>query len=199
MIWLIYQKRSWFEKALGVNCKLFNRIIKYSTFNMLLEEWSWLIIYFNDLFINKKDLFASVVVVQLLTHVRLFVTPWTATHQASLSFTVSLSLLKLMSIESVMPSNYLILCRPLLLLFSIFSSIRVFSSDLALQIRWPKYWSFSFSISPSNEHSGEFPLGLTSLITLQSKGLSRIFHNTTVQKHPFFCTQLSLWPIVNVN
>ena len=110
MIWLIYQKRSWFEKALGVNCKLFNRIIKYSTFNMLLEEWSWLIIYFNDLFINKKDLFASVVVVQLLTHVRLFVTPWTATHQASLSFTVSLSLLKLMSIvsDAIQPSHPLL-------------------------------------------------------------------------------------------
>ena len=133
MIWLIYQKRSWFEKALGVNCKLFNRIIKYSTFNMLLEEWSWLIIYFNDLFINKKDLFASVVVVQLLTHVRLFVTPWTATHQASLSFTVSLSLLKLMSIELVMPSNHLILCCPLLLLASIFASIRVFSNESALR------------------------------------------------------------------
>ena len=80
-------------------------------------------------------------------------TPWTAACQVSLSFTVSLSLLKLMSIESVMPSNYLILCHPLLLFFSIFSSIRVFSSDLPFQIRWPKYWSFSFSTSPSNEYS----------------------------------------------
>ena len=81
-------------------------------------------------------------------------TPWTVAHRASLSFTVSHSLLKLMSIESVMPSNHLILCRPLLLLLWIFPSIRVFSSESALHIRWPKYWSFSFSISPSNEYSG---------------------------------------------
>ena len=82
-----------------------------------------------------------------------FVTPWTAAYQASLSFTISWSLFKLTSIESVMPSNHLVLCCPLLLLFSIFPSIRVFSNELALQIRWPKYWSFSFSISPSNEYS----------------------------------------------
>jgi len=82
------------------------------------------------------------------------VTPWTAAHQASLSITNSWSLLKLMSIESVMPSHHLILCHPLLLLPSIFSTIRVFSNESVLQIRWPKYWSFSFSISPSNEYSG---------------------------------------------
>ena len=82
------------------------------------------------------------------------VTPWTAARQASLSFTISWSLLKLMSIESMMPSNHLIFCPALLLLPSIFPSIRVFSSELALHIRWPKYWSFSFSISPSNEYSG---------------------------------------------
>ena len=81
-------------------------------------------------------------------------TPWTAAHQASLSFTVSRSLLKLMSIESVMPSNHLILCRPLLLLPSIFPSIRAFSNQSVLRIKWPKYWSFSFSISPSNEYLG---------------------------------------------
>ena len=92
------------------------------------------------------------VVVQLLSHVQLFRTPWTAACQASLSFTISWSLLKLMSIESVMPSNHLVLCRPLLLLPSIFPSIRVFSNDLALHIRWPKYWSFS--IGPSNDYSG---------------------------------------------
>ena len=91
--------------------------------------------------------------VQLLSPVQLFATPWTAACQASLSFTISWSLLKLMSIESVMPSNHLILCRPLLLLPSIFLSIRVFSNEPVLGIRWPKYWSFSFSISPSNEHS----------------------------------------------
>ena len=92
--------------------------------------------------------------VQSLSHVQLFATPWTTAHQASLSITNSQSLPKLMSIESVMPSNHLILCRPLLLLPSIFPSIRVFSNESALRIRWPKYWSFSFSISPSNECSG---------------------------------------------
>ena len=92
--------------------------------------------------------------VQLLSCVRLFVTPWTAACQASLSITSSQSLLKLMSIESVMPSNHLILCHPLLLLPSIFPSIRVFSNESILCIRWPKYWSCSFSISPSNEYSG---------------------------------------------
>ena len=92
--------------------------------------------------------------VQSLSHVRLFVTPWTAARQASLSITNSRSLLKLMSIKLVMPSNHLILCRPLLLPPSIFPSIRVFSNESVLHIRWPKYWSFSLSISPSNEYSG---------------------------------------------
>ena len=92
--------------------------------------------------------------VQLLSRVQLFATPWTVAHQASLSITNSWSLLKFMSIESVMPSNHLILCCPLCLLPSIFPSIRVFSSESVLCMRWPKYWSFSFSIRPSNEHSG---------------------------------------------
>ena len=92
--------------------------------------------------------------VQLLSCVQLFVTPWTAAHHASLSITNSWSLLKLVSIESVMPSNHLILCHPLLLLPSIFPSIRIFSNESALRIRWPKKWSFSFTISPSNEYSG---------------------------------------------
>ena len=95
-----------------------------------------------------------VVVVQWLSHVQLFATPKTAACQASLSFTISQSLLKLMSIELVMPSNHFILCCPLLLLSSVFPRIRVFSSELALPIRWPKYWSFSFLISPSNKYSG---------------------------------------------
>ena len=111
--------------------------------------------------------------VQSLSHVQLFVTPWTVAHQASLSITNSWSSPKPMSIESVMPSSHLILCHPLLLLPSIFPSIRVFSNELALHIRWPKYWSFSFNISPSNE------------------GLSRVFSNTTVQNHQFFGAQLS--------
>ena len=92
--------------------------------------------------------------VQLLSHVRLFATPWTTAHQASLSITNSRSLLRLMSIESVMPSNHLILCHPLFLPPSISPGIRVFSSESVLCIRWPKYWSFSFNISPSNEYSG---------------------------------------------
>ena len=92
--------------------------------------------------------------VQSFSRVWLFATPWTAAHQASLSITNSRSLLRLMSIESVMPSNHLILCRPLLLPLSIFPSIRVFSNESVLYIRWPKYWSFSFSISPSNEYTG---------------------------------------------
>ena len=92
--------------------------------------------------------------VQSLSHVQLFATPWTAAHQASLSITNSWSLPKLMSIESVMPSNHLILCHPLHLLPSIFPSIRYFSNESALHIKWPKYWSFCISISPSNEHPG---------------------------------------------
>ena len=95
-----------------------------------------------------------IIVVQLLGDAQLFVTPWTAACQASLPFAISLSLLKLMSIESVMPSDHLILCHPLLLLSSIFPSIRVFSIESALRIRWSKYWSFSFSSSPSNEFQG---------------------------------------------
>ena len=111
--------------------------------------------------------------------------------QAYLSITNSRSLLKLISIESVMPSSHLILCRPLFLLPLIPPSIRVFSNESTLCMRWPKYWSFSFSICPSNEYSGWFPFRLTGLISLQSKGLSRIFSNTTVQKHQFFGTQFS--------
>ena len=126
------------------------------------------------------------IVVQSLSHVQLFATSWTAARQVSLSFTISWSLLKLMSIESVMPSNPLILCHPLLLLPSIFPSIRVFSNESAPCIRWPKYWSFSFSISLSSDYSGLIPFRLTGLISLQSKGLSRVFSNTTVQKHQFF-------------
>ena len=123
---------------------------------------------------------------QLLSRVRLFVTQWTAAQKASLSITNFQSLLKLVSITSVMPSIYLILRAPLLLLPSIFPSIRVFSNKLVLHITWPKYWSFSFSISIS-------PLELTGWISLQSKGLSRVFSNTTVQKHQFFSSQFSLW------
>ena len=102
------------------------------------------------------------------------------------------SLLKLMPIESVMPSNHLIFCCPLLFLPSIFPSIRVFSSESVLPIRWPKYWSFSFSISPSNEYSELMSFRIC-LISLQSKGLSRVFSSTRVQKHKYFGAQPSLW------
>ena len=118
--------------------------------------------------------------------------PWTTAHQASLSISNSQSLFKLISIESVMPSNHLILCHPLLLLPSIFPSIRVFSNESALRIRWPKYWSYSLNISPSNEHSELISLECTGWISLQSTGLSRVFSSTIVQMHQFFDAQLSL-------
>ena len=113
----------------------------------------YLFIYYLFILIEKMS-YIIYVVVQSLSHVQLFVTSQTATHQASLSFTISQSLLKLMSIESLRPCNHLILCCPLLFLPSLFLSIRVFSNELALCIRWPRYWSFSFSISASNEYSG---------------------------------------------
>ena len=133
-----------------------------------------------------------VVVVQSLSGVRLFATPWTAACQASLSFTISRRSLKPMSIESVMPSNHLILCRPLLLLPPIPASIRVFSNESALHIRWPKFWSFSFNISPSNEHPTLISFRMDWLDLLAVQGLSRVFSNITVQKHQFFSTQLYL-------
>ena len=121
-------------------------------------------------------------------------TLWAAAHQASLLFTISQSLLRLMSIESVMPFNYLILCYPLLLLASIFPRIRVFSNESTLLIKWLKYWNFSLSISPSNEYSGLFPLVLMACISLQSKGLSRVFSNTTDRKCQFFMLSLLYGP-----
>ena len=130
--------------------------------------------------------------VQSLSHVQLFVTPWITARQASLSNTNSQSSLRLTSIESVMPSSHLILGRPLLLLPPIPPSIRVFSNESTLHMRWPKYWSFSFSIIPSKEIQGWPPSEWTGWISLQSKGLSRVFSNTTVQKHQFFGTQLFL-------
>ena len=133
---------------------------------------------------------SSFVVAQLLSRVQLFATPWTEEFQASLSFTITWSLLKLMFIRSMMSSN-LILCHPLLLLPSIFPSIKVFSNESAPHITWPMYWSFS--ISASNEYSEQIFLGLTGFISLQFKGLSRAFSNITVQKHQFFSAQSSLW------
>ena len=118
--------------------------------------------------------FHIVVFVQSLSYVQLFATPWTSGRQVSLSFTVSRSLLKLMSTESVMPSNHLILCRPLLLLPSILPSIRIISNELALHIRWPKYWSFSFSSSPSNEYSGLISFRIDWFDLLEVQGSPRV-------------------------
>ena len=135
--------------------------------------------------------------VQSLSHVRLLATPWTAACQASLSITNSRSLLKLMSIKSVMPSNYLILCCPLLLLPSIFPSIRVFSNESVLHIRWPKYWSFSFSISPSSEYSGLISIRMDwlDLLAVQGTLKSLLQHHSskasTLQHSAFFMVQLS--------
>ena len=139
----------------------------------------------------------SVSSVQSLSGVQLFMTPWTAARQPSLSITNSWSLLKLMSIESVMSSNYLILCHPLLLPPSIFSSIRVFSNESALGIRWPKYWSFSFSISPSNEYSGliSFRMDWLDLLAVQGTLKSLLQHHSSkpsiLQCSAFFIVQLS--------
>ena len=135
--------------------------------------------------------------VQSLSHVRLFVTAWTAAHQASLSITNSRSLPKLMSIESVMPSSHLILCRPLLLLHSILPSIGVFSNESALHIRWPKFWSFSFSISPSNEHPGliSFRMDWLDLLAVQGTLKCLLQHHSSkasvLQRSAFFIVQLS--------
>ena len=132
--------------------------------------------------------------VQSLSHVQLFVTPWTAACQASMSITNSQSLLKLVSIELVMPSNHLILCLPLLLLPPIPPSIRVFSNESALCIRWPKYWSFSFNISPSNEHLGLISLRMDwlDLLAVQGTLKSLLQYHQLIQKHQFFGAQLSL-------
>ena len=139
----------------------------------------------------------SALAVQLLSHVRLLPSPWTAARQASLSFTVTHSLLKLMSIESVMPSNYLILCRPLLLPPSIFPSFRVFSNESVLRIRWPKYWSFSFSINPSNEYSGliSFRIDWLDLLAVQGTLKSLLQYHSSkasiLQHSTFFMVQPS--------
>ena len=131
--------------------------------------------------------------VQSLSRVRLFATPWIGARQASLSITNCQSLPKPMSIKSVMPSNHLILCRPLLLLPSIFPSIRVFSSKSALRIRWPKFWSFSFNISPSNEQPGLISFRMDWLDLLALQGTLKGILQTTFQKHQFFGAQLSFF------
>ena len=146
---------------------------------------------FPSVFLNI--LFSSV---QSLGHVRLFATPWTAVHQASLSITNSQSLPKLMSIELVMPSNHLIFCHPFLLPPSFFPSIRVFSNESVLLIRWPKFWSFSFSISPFNEYSGliSFSVDWFDLLVVQGTLKSVLQHHSSkasiLQHSAFFMVQL---------
>ena len=144
--------------------------------------------------INHSVQFSSF---QLLSHVWLFVTPWTTTRQASLSITNSRSPPKPMSIVSVMPSNHLIFCHPLLRLPSVFPSIRVFSNESALRIRWPKYWSFSFNISPSNEYPGliSFRMDWLDLLAVQGTLKSLLQHHSSkasiFQRSAFFIVQLS--------
>ena len=146
---------------------------------------------------NSDDHYIYYCSVQSLSHVQLFVTPWTTAHQAFLSSTNSWSLLKLMSIESVMPSNHLILCHPLLLPPSIFPNIRVFSNESTLHIRWPKFWSFSFSIRPSNEYSGLISYRMDWLALLAVQGtLKSVIQNQSLKASvlrclAFFIVQLS--------
>ena len=198
-LWELHSPENWGDYKLGVRLLPFICIVYTCFFGAwvldLFESLArcfhnllWVKRFSNLLLIHWDQLMVQFSSVQSLSRVRLFATPWTAAHQASLSMTNSRSLPKLMSIELLMPFNH-ILCCPLLLLPSIFPKIRVFSNESALCIRWPKYWSFSFSISPSNEHPGL----ISYCISLQSKGLSRVFSNTTVQKHQFSSAQLSLW------
>ena len=167
--------------------KIFFIIKKRSSLLLLLASKSICLIVLLLIF------FTLYIVVQFLSCVWLFETPWTATHKASLFFTISWSLLKLMSIVSMMPSNHLILCCPLLLLHSIFPSIRIFSNESASCIRWPKYWSFSFSISPSNEYLGLISFGTKwfDLLAVQGTLKSLLQHHSS--KYQFFGAQTSLW------
>ena len=162
------------------------------------DEWIWLVeINYCLNFITViavTYIYLWLFVVQSLSHVWLFVKLWPAAHQASLSFTISQSLLKLMSFESMMSSNHFVLCCPLLLLPSIFPRIRVFSNQSDLRIRWPKYWSFRLSTSPSNENSGLISFRIDWFNLLAVQGTLSIFSNITIQKHYFFGTQPSLWP-----
>ena len=167
--------RSNIKKYLNICCNFLNETLNYTT-----HTSSVLMTSFKESMqiISPSLLFSSV---QSLSHVQFFETPWTAAHQSSLSLTISWRLLKLMSIELVMPSNQLILCHPLLLPPSIFPSIRVFSNKSVLCIKWPKYWSFNFSISPFNEYSGliSFRMDCFDLLTLQGTLKSLLQHNST--------------------
>ena len=173
----------------------------------LTNEWSW---HLQKIFVHVYEIYSGFSIPVhwscccLFSHVWLFETPWTAARQAPLSFTVSWSLLKFKSVESVLEwylsgrlPDHFILCYPLLLLLSIFPSNRVFSKESVLLIRWPKYWYFSFSISPSKEYSGLIPLELTALISLLSKGLfigpgNCIYASTTLFWLVWFCSNFGI-------
>ena len=169
-------------------CQRLNLLLLWPSFQpWSMQSWQILEFWVIHLLFKKTHGTSSCCSV---SRVQLFATPWTAARQVSLSFSISWSSLELMSIESVMPSNHLILCRPLLLLPSIFPSIRIFSNESGLHISDQSIGS-SVSVLPMNIQ-GWFPLGSTGLISLQSMGLSRVLSNTTVQKHQFFSAQLSL-------
>ena len=174
--------------TLKINALSFSRILSLYLYILSLYLYSLFFPYIQPSIIQ---------LIQLLSRVWLFVNPWTAARQASLPITNSQSLPKLMPIESVMPSNHLILCHPILLLPSIFPSIRVFSNQSVLRIRWPKYWSFSFNISPSNEHSGmiSFRMDWLDLLAVQGTLKSLLQHHSSktsiLQRSAFFTVQLS--------
>ena len=184
LIWLFLVGHTSFARKMVMKC--YGELHKIVWKNLTM----WVVVHHLAGLASSENLFSSV---QSLNCVRLFVTPWTAARQASLSITNSWSLLKLMCIESVMPYNHLILCHPLLLLPSIFPSIRVFSNELGFHMRWPKYWSFSFSISLSNGYSGliSYRIDWFDLLAVQGT-LKTLLYWTTVQKHSaFFIVQLS--------
>ena len=199
-----YRNRRWWSLILKDRCKIHMKAwlgthyYIYLFIDLLILIYWWLNIWVLP-FLPRKMILSciwfyiwSVSSVQWLSHVWLFATPWTAAHQASLSITNSRSLPKLMSIESVMPSNHLILCHSLLLLPSIFPSTRVFSNESVLHIRWLKYWSFSFNISPSNEYLWLISFRMDWLDLHVVQGTLKSLLNTTVQNYQFFSTQLSL-------
>ena len=179
-----------FKNCLSICIKRIQKSVYQGIFD---QGFCWMVGFFPSLSLSLShthilDQFSSV---QLLSHVQHFATPWIAARQASLSITNSQSSLKLTSIESVMPSSHLILCRPLLLLSPIPPSIRIFSNESTLHMRWPKFGvSALASVLPKNTQDWS-PWEWTGWISLQSKGLSRVFSSTTVQKHQFFSTQLS--------
>ena len=187
------EQNTWYMTLFLFSTVLLSPKIKYSTnffgFTTLWEYLHWTVMKLRLwVFLHYS--------VQSLSHVQLFVTPWTAAHQASLSITNSQSPPKPTSIELVMPSNHPVLCRPLLLLPSIFPSIRVFSNESAVRIRWPKYWSFSFNISPSNEHPGliSFRMGWMDLLAVQGTLKSLLQHHSSkasiLRCSAFFIVQL---------